>query len=123
MIPVWIATVMLYGVPYAIAALCVPPQRMGVYVGLINCAVTIGEQSAVGVDAITFLIAKHLPKKWNIGENRANIGGGMVCAWAGMILAMFLKVPKEHADEGMLVTTPLLATEGRMGDDPKEDEG
>jgi solute carrier family 45 protein 1/2/4 len=117
MVPVWICTAMLFAVPYAVMSEYTPPNRIGVCTGLITCFVCIGEQAAVGVDAITVIVAKRLPKKWNIKENRANIGGGMFAAFVGLMLSIMMAEPKKHEEEEKkeyaLITTPLLL-EGKL---------
>jgi hypothetical protein len=111
LIPIWICVTMLFSVPYGVLGCSVPASKLGLYAGIMNCFVCIGEQGAIGIDALTVVIANHLPKKWNIKVNRANIGGGMFAALAGFVLSFFMIVPEEEEAEVELITTPLLEAE------------
>jgi Na+/melibiose symporter-like transporter len=102
LIPVWIGTVILLSVPYGITGMYIPAPKMGVYVGLMNCFICIGEQAAVGTGYLAMLVTDRLPKRWNIKGNRASIGAGMVSGFAGFILSWFLKVPDDKEQERLL---------------------
>jgi hypothetical protein len=96
---VWIGTVILLSVPYAVTAAYIPAKKMGVYVGLMNCFITVGEQAAVGVGYVAAVAAGSLPEKWNIKENRANIGAGMFSGFIGFVMSLFLITGNESDPE------------------------
>jgi hypothetical protein len=67
------------------------------------------------MDTGTAALAKHLPKKWNIGEFRANIGAGAFPALIGLILSLFITIPHESGAPDQLSTHTLVSSMETQG--------